>query len=85
MSQCGNDGQVVVELRNFQLSGFFQFMAGGFMRSDEDGPSLQSIAEAYSALSATPLLASPSLWLGVLAAALLLAAVVRLRRWRDDA
>ena len=79
------DSTRVLTFIGYRLSGFFQFMAGGFMRSDEDGPSLQSIAEAYSALSATPLLASPSLWLGVLAAALLLAAVVRLRRWRDDA
>lgn len=79
------DSTRVLGFIGYRLSGFFQFLQSGLMRSDEDGPSMQSIAEAYAALSAAPLLTSSSLWLGVLTAAALLALTVRLRRWRDDA
>ena len=68
-----------------RLSGYFQALQPGLMRSRDDETTLQSVAEAYQALSAAPLLVSPSLWLGVLSAALLLALAIRLRRWRDDA
>ena len=68
-----------------RLSGYFQALQPGLMRSRDDETTLQTVAEAYQALSAAPLLTSSSLWLGVLSAALLLALAIRLRRWRDDA
>lgn len=79
------DSTRVLAFIGYRLTGFFDSLQAGLMRSDDEAPSVQSIAEAYDALSAAPLLTNPSLWLGVIAAALLLAVTVRVRRWRDDA
>ncbi len=45
---------------------------------------VERVATLYERINAAPLLLEPGLWLGVLAAAVLLAIAIRLRRWRDD-
>lgn len=79
------ESQYVLNFLGHRLGGFFEAMQPALLRTDRAETSIQSISEAYAALSAAPLLSTPSLWLGVAAAGLLLVLVIRLRRWRDEA
>lgn len=78
------DSRYVLEFLGHRLGGFFDVMQPALMRTDDSGASMQTIADAYAALSAAPLLTTASLWLGVLAAGLLLALAIRFRRVKDE-
>lgn len=72
----------------YRVTGFFEAMGPNLQIEGDAADTasvLQSIREAYEGMSAASLLASPDLYLGLLAAAGLLFAAIRLRRWRDDA
>lgn len=74
-------GQSFVE----RLTGFFSvFSTFDAQTADPETLSL-TVAEAYRGLSALPLLAETSTWIGALLAIPLFALAIRLRRWRDDA
>jgi len=79
----------VFKFIGYRLVGFFDAVGPGLVRGDTDEADpasiLQSIRDAYEGMSAISLLGTPDLYLGVLAAAALLALAIRLRRWRDDA
>lgn len=79
------ESRYVLGFLGHRLGGFFDVIQPALMRADEEGASMQTIADAYAAISAAPLLTSSSLWLGVLAAALLLLLAIRLRRSKDEA
>lgn len=79
------DSRYVLGFLAHRLGGFFEVIQPAMMRTDDAEASVQSIADAYAALSAAPLLTQASLWLGVVGAALLLALAVRLRRAKDEA
>ena len=69
-----------------RLTGFFDAMGLGFGRgaAETTAEQVERVATLYERINAAPLLLEPGLWLGVLAAAVLLAIAIRLRRWRDD-
>ena len=72
----------------YRFSGFFDAMVPGIVvdaDSDEPAAVLQAVRDAYENLSAASLLATPDLYLGVVAAVALLWLTTRLRRWRDEA
>jgi len=72
----------------YRFSGFFDAMGPGIVvdaDSDEPAAVLQAVRDAYENLSAASLLATPDLYLGVVAAVALLWLTTRLRRWRDEA
>jgi ABC-2 type transport system permease protein len=76
----------VVDFIGHRLIGFFN--STGFLvprgRVSAQDHQIAVITELYSKLSATSLLASADLWLGLLVAAALLYLAIRLRRYRDD-
>jgi ABC-2 type transport system permease protein len=65
------------------IPGLWFAFGGGWERVEGFQPTDQSIFELVSLSYAT--LASPALWIGLAAAAALLAIAIRLRRWREDA
>jgi ABC-2 type transport system permease protein len=76
----------VARLLGHRLGGFFEAI-GASVNVADDAPTtevLGSIRSAYDSMTAAPLLADPGLYVGLVAAALLLLAAIRLRRWRDD-
>lgn len=81
------DTSYVASALGYRLAGFFQEFNPGF-RSDGESVDtdrlFSAIGESFEGLNAAPLLASIDLWLGVLAALVLLGVAARLRRWRDD-
>jgi ABC-2 type transport system permease protein len=70
----------------YRLTGFFDAMGVGLERQVQASTAeqVERVASLYEKINAAPLLASVDLWLGVAAAVALLAAAIRLRRWRDD-
>jgi ABC-2 type transport system permease protein len=70
----------------YRLTGFFDAMGVGFERQAQSSTAeqVERVAALYEKINAAPLLLSLDLWLGVAAAAALLAVAIRLRRWRDD-
>jgi ABC-2 type transport system permease protein len=80
-----NTNQVWAFLR-YRFTGFFDAMGMGFGRAI-GGPTDEQVRRVevlYQKINAAPLLLNVDLWLGVAVALALLAAAVRLRRWRDD-
>lgn len=76
----------VARLLGERLFGFFEAI-GASVNVADNAPTtdvLGSIRSAYDGMTAAPLLAEPGLYVGLVAAALLLLAAIRLRRWRDD-
>jgi len=65
------------------IPGMWFAFSGNAERVDDFQPTEQSVFELVSMSYAS--LASPSLWIGVAAAAALVAVAIRLRRWREDA
>jgi ABC-2 type transport system permease protein len=81
---------IFVERRSLGTSYIAHFLAyrtGGFFQAigmSLRHPGASEIASAYERLDATRLLMNPDLWLGLVAAAAILYATVRIRRYRDD-
>ena len=65
------------------LPGMWFAFSGNAERVDDFQPTDQSVFELVSMSYAS--LTSPSLWIGLAAAAALLTVAIRLRRWREDA
>jgi len=70
-----------------RLVGFFREIQLNIGPGDGSGSSavMQEISRSYHDLGTLEMLARADLWLGVMAAIIGFLAVVRLRRWRDDA
>ena len=65
------------------MPGMWFAFAGDFERIDDIDPGTESVLSLVGESYAT--LASPSLWVGLAIGAALIAAAIRLRRWREDA
>ncbi|MFM7396382.1 MAG: hypothetical protein ACKO42_04625 [Gammaproteobacteria bacterium] len=80
------DTEYVSRLISYRVTHYFEVTA--VRVNIEDGAGVETIIDTiqntYSRLSAAPLLGELHLYTGVLAAAVLLLAAIRLRRWRDD-
>lgn len=74
-------GQFFVE----RLTGYFSVFSTFDAETADPEALSTTVTEAYRGLSALPLLAETSTWVGVLLAIPLLALAIRIRRWRDDA
>jgi hypothetical protein len=61
----------------------FGFAAGAFDLKDKSGVPVDAHFIALAQLAPGRFLSTPSLWLGLIVAAALLAAAVRLRRYRE--
>lgn len=74
---------VVGRLFGSFLPGMWFAFSDNWERVDDFQPAEQSVFELVSMSYAS--LSSPSLWIGLAAAAALVAVAIRLRRWREDA
>jgi len=80
-----NTGHVAAFIGH-RVSGFFE-ARGDWVEPAASASAerkVEAYTELYDRISALPLLSNPELWAGVVVAAALLYAAVRLRRWRDD-
>jgi ABC-2 type transport system permease protein len=83
-----NSGRIAKFLEN-RLTGFFEYVGGkdpGVLRPGAESGigRVEQLTARLEQFGAVELLATPQLWLGVVAAALLFYVAVRLRRYRDD-
>lgn len=80
------DTGYVGQLLANRLVGYFEAIGTSVTLADDatTEEALGSIRSAYESISAAPLLADPGLYVGLVVAAVLLFAAIRLRRWRDD-
>ena len=70
----------------YRLTAYFEAIgaAGTRAASPDTAAQVAVIGDLYNRISVAPLLANIDLWLGVVAAAVMLWGAIRLRRWRDD-
>jgi len=70
----------------YRLTAYFEAIgaAGARAASPDTAAQVAVIGDLYNRISVAPLLANIDLWLGVVAAAVMLWGAIRLRRWRDD-
>ena len=82
--------QHVAQFVGYRLGGFFRFLdetrTGGALRTGAASAKARAeqITDRLDHYFATPLLANPDLWLGMLAAVALIFLAIRGRRYRDD-
>jgi len=80
------DTNYVIRLISFRLTHYLEEVS--VVWDNKGGTSIEAsinaVQNAYSHLSAAPLLGELHLYTGLLAAAALILAAIRLRRWRDD-
>ena len=68
----------------YRMAGLYRLLSSGATESAETAPNLIHLSDLDLAASLKAFYGSADLWLGVLAAALLLAAVIWVRRYRDE-